>query len=134
VFLHKILDISPLIAVIQFLHIVVRIGGADPKDPIAVLLQALDVDLAVGVFVQLFKGLGDAGGGGSPQLIRPEMGGIKRFVKRFDIRDLKSCDLIVGEDDKDKVELELERKSYQDLWCPAAGAGAEISDLSQLCV
>jgi hypothetical protein len=134
VFLHKILDISPLIAVIQFLHIVVRIYGADPKNPIAVLLQALDVNLAVGVFVQLFKGLGNAGGGGSPQLIRPEMGGIKQFVKRFDIRTLKFCDPIVGEDNKDKAKLELERKSYQDFWCPAAGAGAEIPDLSQLCV
>ena len=140
-FLHKILDVSFFVPVFQLVYIVVHIHGADLSDLIAALPQTADADLTdlIAVFApivlraQPLKGLGNACGGGSPQLIRPEMGGIKQFVKRFDIRNLKFCDLIVGEDNQDEAKLGLERKSYQDFWCPTAGAGTEISYFGQLC-
>ena len=72
--------------------------------------------------------------GMGPQLLWSEMGCMEQFVKRFNVRKLEFCNLIAGEDGKDKTELELEGTAAEDPWRPTAGTGAEILYLGSLCV
>ncbi len=126
------MNISPFIAVVQLVSIIAYIVGADPGDLITRLPQTADADLIMAIPVQLFQSLGEAGGG--PQLLWSEMGCMEQFVKRFNVRKLEFCNLIAGEDGKDKTELELEGTAAEDPWRPTAGTGAEILYLGSLCV
>ena len=128
------MNISPFIAVVQLVLIIAYIAGADLGDLITRLPQTADVDLVMAVPVQLFQSLGDAGGGREPQLLWSEMGCMEQLVKRFNVRKLEFCNLIAGEDGKDKTELELEGTATEEPWRPTAGTGAEILYLGSLCV
>ena len=104
----KILDVSFFIAVVQLILIIAYIAGADLGDLIARLPQTANAYLIMAIPIQLFQSLGNAGGGGGPQLVRPEMGRMEQLVKRFNVRKLEFCNLIAGKDSKDKTKLELE--------------------------
>ncbi len=126
------MNIPLFIAVVQLVLIIAYIAGADLGDLITRLPQTADVDLVIAAPAQLFQSLGDAGGG--PQLLWSEMGCMEQLVKRFNVRKLEFCNLIAGEDGKDKTELELEGTAAEEPWRPTAGTGAEILYLGPLCV
>ena len=128
------MNISPFIAVVQLVSIIAYIVGADPGD----LITRLPPDSGRG------SDNGNPGPtvpeswrcvrGRGPQLLWSEMGCMEQFVKRFNVRKLEFCNLIAGEDGKDKTELELEGTAAKEPWRSTAGTGAEILYLGSLCV